>query len=150
MKLSRYRQRKGGREYEVWALRLSMEDRLKLRNPASEYVIDDIDSNGTIFLKPVAASNTTVSLKLLGRKPYSSMVSSIRLHVSREELDRFKRLCRSHGSTMCRVLSDCVRGILAKEDSLLDPSGIIIQNIFTGVPRGPSRMVASKVRRRGR
>lgn len=66
--------------------------------------------------------------------------TSFRLYVLTDERDRFKRLCRSRGSTMYRVLSNFIRACLTKEDSMLEPSGVVIQNVFTGRPRGRRRI----------
>jgi len=139
VKLSRYKDRKKGREYPVWIFRLTAEDRRKLQNPASEYVLEDIDSNGVLFWRPVSSSSIAVSLGIRAGKPHSS--TSFRLYVSPEDRGRFKRLCRVRGTTMCRVLSNFVEACLVKEDSVLDPSGVVFQSVFLGRPRGPSELM---------
>lgn len=42
---------------------------------------------------------------------------------------------------MCRVLSNFVEACLVKEDSVLDPSGVVFQSVFLGRPRGPSELM---------
>jgi len=43
---------------------------------------------------------------------------------------------------MCRVLSNFIQACLVKEDSVLEPSGVVIQSVFTGRPRGRSGRVS--------
>jgi len=109
---------------------------------ASKYAIEDVDTNGTIFLKPVEASNIAVSSGNLARKT-TRLQTSFRLHTSADERERFKRLCRSRGTTMCRVLSDFIRACLSQDECVLEPKGIAIYNVFQGRPRGPAWLVAS-------
>ena len=115
---------------------------MKLQKPASTYNLDDIDTNGTLFVKPVNPSSISVSDKFYREKPLST---SFRLHVSGEERDRFKALCRSRGSNMCWVLSGFIRACLAKDDCVLNANGVTIVNQFYGKPRGPTDKIASAV-----
>lgn len=115
---------------------------MKLQKPASTYNLDDIDTNGTLFLKPVADSTISISNKLYVEKPPST---SFRLHVSAEERDRFKALCKSKGSNMCWALSGFIRACLAKDDCVLEPNGVTIINQYYGKPRGPTDKIASAV-----
>jgi len=137
MKLVKYKTVKKGRRYVSWIFRLSPDERLKLRKGPSRYRIADVDSNGTIFVEPLNASTTTDSQEFLRK----SRVTSFRFHGSEEEYARFKQLCKSHGLTTCRVLSDFVRACLVKEGSLLEPGSITIESHFYGRPRGPSEKI---------
>ena len=137
MKLVKYRTVKKGRRYVSCILRLDREEYLKLRKGACRYRIADVDTNGTIFLEPLNASTTTDSQEFLGK----SRVTSFRFHGSKQEYVRFKELCKSHGLTTCRVLSDFVRACLVREDGLLEPGSITIQSHFYGKPRGPSEKI---------
>lgn len=142
MKLSIHKQRKGSREYTQVSLRFTKEDRVKVPNPAQEYLPDQ-DTQGNIILYPInPPSNATVSSELCVEN-YSDVKphTSIRLHVCREKKDRFKELCHSKGSTMCRVLSNYIEATLAADDAVLQPGGVVINNVFTGVPRGKSDKV---------
>jgi len=138
MKLHRYKQRKNGREYEIWSLRLSAEERRRVQNLAAEYELDDIDPKGWLILKAKPQSSIAVSSKNLARK---SWATSFRLHVSEEEYARFKQLCRSRGLTTCRAISDFIRSCLVKEDNLLEPGSVVIESHFYGRPRGPSEKI---------
>jgi len=140
MKLHRYKQRKNGREYEVWSLRLSAEERRRVQNLALEYELDDVDPKGWLILKAKGESSTAVSSKNLARK-LGSFHTSFRLHVSEEEYDRFKELCRSRGLTTCRVISNFIRAALVRDDGLLEPGSITIESHFYGRPRGPSEKI---------
>jgi len=138
MKLVRYKQTKNRRRYESWVFRLDAEDRMKLKKVGSRYRVGDIDSNGTIFLEPTDPSSMTVSEEFLRK---DGVRTSVRLHVSLREKDRFKQLCREHGTTMCRVLGDFIKAALVREDSLLEPGSVFIQSFYTGKPRGPSEKI---------
>jgi len=137
MKLVKYRTLKKGRRYVSWIFRLSPEERLKIGKRASVYRIEDIDSDGTLFVKPLNASSMSNSQEFLGK----SHATSFRFHGSEGEYARFKQLCRSRGLTVCRVLSDFVRACLVKEDGLLEPGSITIESHFYGKPRGPSEKI---------
>jgi len=137
MKLSKYTQ-KG--KYTQYVFRLSTEDRKKLPNPAREYEIEDIDTTGTVFLKPKTASSIVVSSENLDRKTTKPLQTSFRLHVDGVVKERFKGLCRRGGSTMCRVLSDYICGCV--ETDTVTPN-ITVVNQFYGKPRGPAEKIAS-------
>jgi hypothetical protein len=125
--------RKKDRGYIRYRLLLTKKEGLRISPAGTRWEIFDVDPKGELILHSPKRFDYHYS------KPKPTINTSFRLHVSQEEWQRFRELSKSRATSVCEVLSAFVRGVLANEDSLLEPKGVQLIFNYQGRPRGRNR-----------
>ncbi|MHA1712119.1 MAG: hypothetical protein ACTSUS_08705 [Candidatus Freyarchaeota archaeon] len=88
-----------------------------------------------------------IAPKILSTTPVMDLQTSIRLHLSRTDWERFKQEVRNAGMSVCQVFSSYVLWFLKNREQALSgtPSRVNVTWIFIGKPRGKKDKEISRI-----